>query len=418
MNEFIYWIWLSLCCTPDTTTFAKLIAVYETASEIYEASEKDIRSCVGANNSDCSKLLEKDLSEAQKIFEFCRKKEVGILTYDHPAFPPLLRKIPTPPVLLYYRGPVPDFRRKFCCSVVGTRLLSDYGRKNAFLMGVDMACAGSIIVSGMAFGIDGVAMAGALSAGGTVVAVLGCGIDICYPKQHLTLAREIVKQGCILSEYPPGTKPNKYNFPRRNRLISGISNATVVVEGKETSGSLITARHALKQNRSVYAFPGNVTDSGSQVTSLLLKNGAKICTAADDIIRDFEKEYNGRLNPFKLRDPSKSVPMFDFLRKYEVGCVTPTDDIFSPARTKKEIAQEPEDPISVISYETETPEPDENSFDAAALKLYKKIPVGKVCDIESLADEEFDLRSISTLLLKLELGRFVKILPGERVRRN
>lgn len=415
MSDLVYWIWLSLACTTGSPTFSKLLASYDNAKEIYDAGEREIRACVGWRTSDCSNLVDKDLTRAEEIYNFCTTKGVGILKYDDKDFPESLREIPTPPVLLYYRGKLPDFTRGFRCAIVGTRSLSDYGRRNAFRLGYDMACAGAIVVSGMALGIDGVAMAGALAAGGTTIAVLGSGIDVCYPHQHRTLARAIVKKGCVFTEYPPGTRPSKPNFPRRNRLISGLCPVTAVVEGRERSGALFTARHAMEQERVVYAFPGNISDPGSQVSNLLLKNGARICTGADDIVRDFEKIYPGQLNPFNLKE-TMPVKMFDVLRQYEVECVTPSDDIFTHSRSRSSDYRA-ESNNTAPETEEHPSESDETQFDAEALKIYKKIPRGEECDVEDLVDEEHDYRSVSRLLLNLEIGRFVKMIPGGRVRR-
>ena len=164
MNNLVYWIWLSLACTPDSTTFSKLISKYSDAKAVFEATDREIRSCVGAKVSDCSALVNKDLTRATEIYEFCTKKGVGIITYADEKFPEALRSIPTPPVLLYYRGELPDFNKGFRCAIVGTRTLSEYGRLNAFKLGYDLGCAGATVVSGMAIGIDAVAMAGAISA--------------------------------------------------------------------------------------------------------------------------------------------------------------------------------------------------------------------------------------------------------------
>ena len=420
MNELVYWIWLSQACTPDSSTFAKLIAEFPDAKAVYDATERSIRSCVGAKVSDCSSLINKDLTKAEEIYDFCTKKSVGIITYADERFPDSLRKIPTPPVLLYYRGVLPDFNKGFRCAIVGTRSLTDYGRTNAFKLGYDLGCAGATIVSGMAIGIDGVAMAGAIAAGAQTIAVIGSGIDVCYPSSHLTLARTVVKNGCVLTEYAPGTKPEKFNFPRRNRLISGLSAATIVVEGKENSGSMITARHAKAQNRKVFALPGNVGSDGSQSTNLLLKNGASVCTCAEDIIRSFEKEYPSALNPFMLRQRPEAN-MMEVLRELRVSALTPTDDVFIVPKVKKEkpTVKKSEEPINAPNREEEEnllpPMPD---FDADLLRLYKKIPANSDCAIESLADENYNLRTVMKLLLKLEMGRFVIMLPGERVKRN
>ena len=419
MDNLIYWIWLSQACTPDSATFAKLIEKFEDARSIYDATERDIRSTVGANASDCTALINKDLTKATEIYEFCKKKNVGIIAYDDERFPACLRVIPTPPVLLYYRGTLPNFNIGMRCAIVGTRSLSEYGRTNAFKLGYDLACAGATIVSGMAVGIDGVAMAGAIAAGGQTIVVIGSGIDVCYPSSHLTLAREIVKRGCVITEFAPGTKPEKYNFPRRNRIISGLSAATIVVEGRERSGAMITARHAAAQQRPVFAFPGHVGSDGSQSTNLLLKNGAHICTCAEDVIHFFEKSQPNALNPFNLK-VKPVVDMMGVLKELKVSALTPTDDVFIVPKVKidKKQKKSEEKKEVVQTVEDENLLPPMPNFDAELLGLYKKIPAAEDCPIESLTDDKYDLRKVMKLLLKLEMGRFVTMLPGERVKRN
>ncbi len=424
MNDLIYWIWLSLACTPDTSTFSKLIESYDNAKDIYMASEREIRLCVGAKVSDCSALVNKDLTRAEEIYDFCKSKGVGIVTYGDDTYPELLKYIPTPPVLLYYRGKWLDFNKGFRCAVVGTRSLSAYGRTNAFKLGYDLGCIGATVVSGMAKGIDGVALAGAISAGAPTIAVIGSGIDVCYPSVHLTLAREIVKNGCVITEFAPGTKPDKFNFPRRNRIISGLSSATVVVEGRENSGSMITARHAMAQGRTVYAFPGNVGNEGSESTNLLIKNGAKLCTCAEDIINDFGEEFPGVLNPFMLKTRPE-LNMMQVLTEFKVSALTSGDDIYNPPRSvaKSRIKQDTDkakiEAAQEISEQAIAPElPPMPEFSGELLKLYKKIPAVGDCSVESLADEECNLRTVMKLLLKLEMGKFVIMLPGDRVKRN
>lgn len=419
MDNLVYWIWLSLACTPDTVTFAKLIKKYDDAKTIYDATDREIRSTVGAKVSDCTALCDKNLEKAMSIYKFCAEKGVGILPYINEKFPQSLRDIPTPPVLLYYRGVLPDFNKGFHCAIVGTRSLSDYGRKNAFDLGYDMATVGATVVSGMAIGIDSVALAGAIAAGAPTIAVLGSGIDVCYPQSHLTLARAIVKKGCVLTEYAPGTKPDKFNFPRRNRLISGLCPVTVVVEGKESSGSMITARHAKAQGREVFAFPGNVGNDGSQSTNLLIKNGAHLCTTAEDIIYHFEDTFPGTLNPYLLMK-RPTVNRMDVLRELKVSALTPNDEVFKTPKPKKEIKPETVNQKKVENTERKEENllPELPKFDAELLSLYQKIPFGEDCAIESLTDENNDLRTVMKSLLKLEMGKFITILPGDRVKRN
>lgn len=417
MDGLVYWIWLSLCCTPDTNTFPKLIEKFGDAMSIFSASDHEISRCIGHRTSDRSALLKRDLEEAVRIYEFCKKHNVGILYYGSDEYPHSLRSIPTPPVLLYYRGKLPNFNNQFFVSTVGTRSLTDYGRRQAFKISYDLACAGATVVSGMAIGIDSVALAGALSAGKSVVAVIGSGIDICYPSGHLALAREIVKNGCIFTEFAPGTPPGRYNFPKRNRIISALSSATLVIEGKEKSGALITARYAKEQGREVYALPGNVGSKNSELSNLLIKNGAKLCTCADDIVRDFENEFPGIINPFELKT-SVRLDMLEVLERYSVIAVCQNDDIFDPPRPKRKRSDETADQGTSSSAVPETASEPSADFDARALKIYKKIPQSGSCPIETLVDDDTPLRDVMKLLLKLEMGKFITMLPGDTVARK
>ncbi len=424
MNDVLYWIWLSLSCIPGSEAFSKLINKFSSPIEIYNAEDYEIASCIGSHrNQEYHALTDKSLNKANEILSFCTTKRVGILTYSNPAYPNLLKKIKNPPVLLYYRGVLPDFNNDFFASVVGTRKLSEYGRKNTFIVTHDLAKAGAIIVSGMATGIDGVALAGALSANMPTVAVIGSGIDICYPPQHRRLAQEIVKTGCVLTEYAPGSKPLKYHFPMRNRIISALSPVTLVMEGDERSGSLITARLAKEQGRAVYAFPGNVGNKNSEAGNLLIKNGANLFTSADDIVRDFESTALGKLNPFKLTDKI-NVDMFDIFRKLEVSCVCPSDNIFRTPKVKKSLEDKRESVINPSDNEMDGNLNSlqiegmiEDTFDKLTLMVYKNIPVGRECLIESLANESIPLPKVMQILLKLEIKKFITMLPGDRVKR-
>ncbi len=423
MDNTVYWIWLSLACTPGTATFPKLIDKFGNAKNVYDASIKDITRCIDPRSSDRAKLADKSLDKATEIFEFCNKKEVGMLVYEDEEYPSALRKIKSPPVMLYYRGRLPDFNSGFYASIVGTRSISDYGRRNAFKISYDLASAGATIVSGMAMGIDGVAHAAALEAEKPTVAILGSGIDICYPAPHLTLARNIVKQGCIITEFPPHTQPSKNNFPTRNRLISGLSALTIVIEGKERSGARITAACAMEQGRDVYALPGNIGTQNSEVTSLLLKNGAKVLTSADDIIRDYQDKYPGVLNPFNLSTVFP-VDIMNTLSKYSVVAVAPGDDVFPEIRSYKNSRNSF---VAKKSSTVEAPNEElhiaddsdvESKFDNKTFNIYKKIPTIGECSVESLMDSDTTLRDVMRALLCLEMGSFVTMLPGDRVSRK
>ena len=424
MDCTVYWIWLSLACTPGTATFPKLIDKFGNAKNVYDASIKDIIRCIDPRSSDRIKLSDKSLDKATEIFEFCNKKEIGMLVYEDDEYPLALRKIKSPPVMLYYRGRLPDFNSGFYASVVGTRSISDYGRRNAFKISYDLASAGATIVSGMAMGIDGVAHAAALEADKLTVAVLGSGIDICYPAPHLTLARNIVKHGCIITEFPPHTPPAKNNFPTRNRLISGLSAITIVIEGKERSGARITAACAIEQGKDVYALPGNIGSQNSEVTSLLLKNGAKALTCADDIIRDYQDKYPGVLNPFNMA-AVLPVDVMSTLARYSVVAVAPDDDVFPAIKGfknnrgpsfKKINTVEKEDRHNTIHMVDDSAI--ESKFDNKTFNIYKRIPISGECSVEFLIDSDTTLREVMKSLISLEMGGFVDMLPGDRVSRK
>jgi len=201
------------------------------------------------------------------------------------SFPPLLRAIYDPPPRLYLRGALDDDAlAQPAVAIVGARACSSYGAQVARRLGRELAAVGLTVVSGLARGVDGEAHRGALEAGGTTVAVLGCGIDCDYPSAHRELASRIRERGLVVSEYEPGVEPSPWRFPARNRIIAGLSAATVVVEARERSGALITADLALEEGRDVLAVPGEITSSLSAGSNALLKLGAAPCTCAEDVL--------------------------------------------------------------------------------------------------------------------------------------
>lgn len=441
MNEKVLFMWLSLAVKPGGTSFKKLYERYKDISVIYELERDDYIRTITSKSSDLDALCDKSLDRAEEIISYCEQKGIGIIYYFEDRYPNLLREIKNPPVLLYFRGNPPDFNTEFFTAVVGTRLLSDYGRRFSFTLAHDLAYAGSVIVSGMAIGIDGVAHAGAIAAGGVTVAVLGCGINVCYPEIHQNLAREIVKSGCVITEYPPNTPPKGDHFPVRNRIISGLCRAVIVIEGKESSGALLTARHAREQGRKIYALPGNVGNKNSEVGNILIRNGAKLILVAEDVIDDFDFICGGKLNRFLL--PNMPKPdMNDWLYKLKVSCVAPSDGIFKgtkgspglPAR-KKELPKEPSEKKPRSMPNSGTSEDDEKSkseresaqkaqeqtvasFDAETLKIYKSIPTEGDCSIESLCKDGFTIKQILRILFKLDALHCIEMLPQERVRRR
>lgn len=230
-------------------------------------------------------VLAQARSWAAKEQERAAAAGVRLLSCFDPLYPPLLRTIHDPPVLLWCRGDLACLQ-KTAVALVGSRSASGYGRNVSFQFARQLVQAGFTVVSGMAEGIDGQAHAGALAAGGRTVAVLGCGADVVYPRFHSRLYGQILAQGLIVSEYPLGTPPEGFRFPARNRIISGLSLGVIVVEAAARSGSLITARMALEQNREVFAVPGRIDSPQSEGAHRLIQQGAHLVHSFEDILAE------------------------------------------------------------------------------------------------------------------------------------
>lgn len=222
------------------------------------------------------------LAEATYMMEH----QIGMITCLDQEYPEKLKQIYDPPLVLFYRGDK-SLLQRFAIAVIGCREASLYGRKVAFQMAYDLAKQHTVIISGMAKGIDGVSHAGALHAEGKTIAVLGSGVDYPYPFENRALYQEILlKGGLILSEYRVGTKPIAIHFPQRNRLISALSDGVLVVEAKQKSGTMITVDFALEQGKNVYVIPGNIDSVYSEGTNELVKQGAKVVTKIEDILEE------------------------------------------------------------------------------------------------------------------------------------
>ncbi|MDD6095230.1 MAG: DNA-processing protein DprA [Clostridia bacterium] len=287
-----YWMWMSHACGQGSKSAVNILRYYGYPEYVYEADADEIKSKVpGTDYRVLARLDRKGLSEEEDILSWCDNKGVRVLTPETEEYPKSLLNLKDAPLVLYALGDAPDSDDYFHCAVVGTRNMTDYGKRMAYNIGTGLADCGAVLVSGLALGIDGMAMAGALEGGGRCIAVLGCGIDVVYPKEHEPLLKKVLENGSVITEYAPGVSPVGSHFPVRNRIISGLSQAVCVVEGNMSSGSLITARHALYQGRSLYAVPGAVGEAGAEGTNYLLKQGAKIVTKAEDIIEDYEFIY-------------------------------------------------------------------------------------------------------------------------------
>ncbi len=293
----IHWIWLAHRPGVSDRVKAALLQHFQDPEDIFFADREAYDHVEGLSQEAREALRDKNLIPAEEILETCHREKLHILTYRDAAYPSKLKNISDPPMVLYYKGQLPDWDAQPVIGVVGTRKASAYGLTTAKRMGYQIGKCGAILVSGMAFGIDSMAMSGALTAGQKVVGVLGCGADIVYPLSNRALFRDTEQYGCILSEFPPGSQPSKWSFPKRNRIISGLSNGVLVVEAPEKSGALITARLAAEQGRDVFAVPGNIDMPSFVGSNRLLRDGAIMASSGWDVVGEYEALYPDKLSP-------------------------------------------------------------------------------------------------------------------------
>jgi len=284
-----------LCLIPSlgSSRIRSLLNEFKTCERLLSASVRELCRLDGLEKKLARQILQglRDTELTQKAdrqTKLLEKFNAHILTFWDEEYPSNLRSIYNPPVLLYIKGEIlPE--DNLSVAMVGTRSVTDYGRVTADKLARDLAAKGITIVSGMATGVDSYAHWGALKAGGRTIAVFGNGIDIVYPPENVSLYKEIVKNGAVISEYPFGVQPSRGSFPARNRIISGMTLGTVIVEAGKKSGSLITAAAALEQNREVFAVPGNINYKQCAGTNRLIQNGAaKLVLTAEDVLEELD----------------------------------------------------------------------------------------------------------------------------------
>lgn len=288
-------------------------------------------------------LQETSLQEAETILRRCMDKNIGILPVADEKYPEKLRNTPDAPIVLYYKGILPDWDAAPFIGVVGTRKASAYGLQVAHQMGSQIASCGGMIISGGASGADTAAMQGSLNAGVPVVGVLGSGVDVVYPRGNRRLFEAVTEGGCLISEYPPGDAPLAWHFPARNRIISGISSGVLVVEAPKISGALITARYALEQGRDVFVVPGNINNPACEGSNLLLQEGAMPVFSGWDVLSGYEFLY-----PDKLKK-QQTVPLY----AEERPSLKVAETVVTPAQKSKDrepVGKNPIDNWQISTY--------------------------------------------------------------------
>lgn len=394
----LYWIWLATRQGLSERTKYELLGRFDDPEEIYRDTGAGYR---GITAKGLQSLADKSLEEAYEILEQCRTKNIGLLTLKDSNYPPRLRGIHAPPVLLYYKGRLPDWKERPVIGAVGTRKASDYGIRAGYQLGYELASGGACLVSGMAKGIDAAVLTGALEARGTAMIILAGGVDVISPKENSWLYDKVTEHGCILSEYPPGTQPLSWNFRQRNRLISGVSNGVLVVEAPEKSGALITAHHAMEQGRDVFAVPGPIHCQSCKGSNSLLRDGAVMVQQGWDILENYQAAY-----PERVKLPRTCPPQ----KQSENASVKVEKSCSGKQKHKKVIDNSPKPPY--IDVETK---PAATAQEQAILALLQDGP--------RLADDLIAMSGLSytqalSAITVLELRGCLKRLPGNLIARN
>jgi DNA processing protein len=294
-QDLRYWLALHRAPQIGTQRFHKLLASYGTPAEVFHARPEGLRAA-GIAPAGIDYLRQPDWEAVDRDMEWLSQPGNHVVRFQDAAYPSLLKQIADPPVLLFVRGDR-DYLAQPQLAIVGSRNPTHTGRALAREFAAHLASFGLTITSGLASGIDGAAHRGAIEAGGATLAVSGTGLDRVYPARHRDLAHQVAENGALVTEFPPGTAPLAANFPRRNRIISGLSLGTLVVEAALRSGSLITARSALEQGREVFAIPGSIHNPLARGCHALIREGAKLVETGDHILEELASQISALVAP-------------------------------------------------------------------------------------------------------------------------
>jgi len=394
-----YWLWLSLKQGIGPKRIHTLLSRFGNPEEVYRADRRTLETCPGIKADEIAQLVDKDLTVAENVFNLCREKRIKILTPEHELYPKLLLEIPDPPYVLYARyAERINLNDHMTVAVVGTRKATPYGLTTAEKLSAIMASQGITVVSGMALGNDAAAHWGALLAGGKTVAVLAGGVDKPSPPSHAKLMREIIKNGMVLSEYPPGTPSLPHHFRARNRIISGLSRGTVVVEAPEGSGALITSGYALAQNRDVFVVPADITSSFSVGSNKLLAQGAIPVLGPMDVYHMYETNYSAIMEKNRpVLSQQKPIELYE------------TEEIMAEKPNKQRVKKS-EQVVQTDREEPKQPLPELTEEEQAVLAHLSKDPI----HIDQLAAKGFSPAMLSATLTTLEMKGVVQAMSGKR----
>ena len=330
MSALKYWLWLTELRGLKNQTRLALLRHFGTPEDVFYADAGDILLTEGITRAQAAILEDHRLDTADRVLADCQRLNLRLLTIQDAEYPGRLKNIYDPPCLLYVKGRLPAFDEEVAVAVVGTRDATPYGISSAEKLGYGLTKGGAVVVSGLAKGIDAAATRGALRAGGVTVGVVGNGLDVHYPYESRYLYEDVAAAGVLLSEYAPGTEPAKNHFPARNRILSGLSLATLVVEAPERSGALITADTAVEQGRDVFAVPGPIDAPNSVGCNRLIREGAVLTADAWDLLQEYEARFPDKLRREEARKEPEKVG-YEARQKEEPRPVPPSLRLSDPA---------------------------------------------------------------------------------------
>lgn len=410
----LHWIWLATRPNLHEREQQILLQHFRDPEDIFYGDSKAFAGIEGLSEAGLEALQDKDLKQAHAILRDCDAQHIHICTFHDGAYPGRLKNIADPPVVLYYKGRMPQLDDCPVITVVGTRNASGYGMNTAARLGGQIARCGGTVVSGMASGIDAAAIGGALSAGGSVVGVLGNGVDVVYPKSCRALYSDTERFGCLMSEFPPGTPPLKWNFPKRNRIMSGLANGVLVVEAPNRSGALITARQAAEQGRDVFVVPGNIDVPTCAGSNALLRDGAIAVAKGWDIISEYESLY-----PERVRRYDRPVQAAGFVGDMEPEGNMPVKVAQEPiSLAKKRRSDKKKEKITIDNAENQPYSDIHDTFPNLSdteQKIVRELAGGEMLVDDIIAKTGLPTGTVLSTLTILEIRGIVRRMPGKRV---
>ncbi len=409
----LHWIWYALLPGMNEQEKAALLQYVRDPEDLFFAEPEALAALEGLTEAGVQVLLNRDLTQAREVLQNCTDLGIDLLTLNDAAYPIRLKSIADPPLILYYRGKLPDFDAVPAIGVVGTRKATAYGLVTAKRLGFQITRCGGMVISGAANGIDTQAIQGGLLAGGSTVAVMGCGVDVEYPAGSRELYRDICRSGCLISEFPPGTPPYRWNFPKRNRIISGLSCGVLVVEAPRKSGALITARHAREQGRDVFVTTGNVGTESCAGSNGLLRSGAIYADCGWDVVSEYLQLF-----PDKIRrdaEGSEQALQQDSLES------TPAKVAQKPVSPKKNPPPKPLKEKKVIDNGAIPPYSDKKEKPPSLSQTEQSVLelVQGTCLVDDIiARSGMTPGAVLGALTMLEIKGVITRLPGKRVCRK